>query len=66
MSRTTHSIERPLTADELLVFWRVLDQSPVRRPWSPSAIFIIARCITGVLMATILLTIGPLLRATGA
>ena len=66
MSRTAHAIERPLTPNELLELWRAIDQPPLRRASSPSAILIIGRCFAGVMMATIVLTIGPFLRATGA
>jgi hypothetical protein len=43
-----------------------IDQQPRRRASSPSAILIIGRCVAAVMMATIVLTIGPFLRATGA
>jgi hypothetical protein len=66
VSRTAYAIERPLTPDELLELWRVIDQQPRRRASSPSAILIIGRCVAAVMMATIVLTIGPFLRATGA
>ena len=66
MSRTAHPIERLPTSDELLEFWRVLDQPPQRHRSSPSTMLITARCVAGVVMATIVLTIGPLLRAAGA
>jgi hypothetical protein len=67
----TRSIQRPLTADELIEFWLAHGEplSPpergrVSRRGTPR-VLVIARCVTGLIIATIVLAIGPLLRAVG-
>jgi hypothetical protein len=74
MSRTvsTDRIERLLTTGDVYEVWRIIDASasvaPVRgrRRSRQGRTLIVGRCVAGILMVTIVLTIGPLLRATGA
>jgi hypothetical protein len=66
MSRTSpsYAIERPLTAANLVRVRQITDQ-PTRRRQSSSVTIILARCIAAILMLSIVLGIGPLLRAVG-
>jgi hypothetical protein len=71
VSRNTphRTIDRPLTSGDLLEYWRALDDSPSAQdaPQRPprDGILVMARWATGIFIATIVLTIGPLLRAVG-
>ena len=71
MSRNTLplAVDRPLTSGDLIDFWHALDESLVaesarKRP-SPGVTLTVARWATGISIASIVLTIGPLLRAVG-
>jgi len=70
--QTPHPIvDWHLTADEFIEIWRAHDEpitpkelsqlGPRRPPW----LLVIARCITGLLILAVVLSIGPLLRAVG-
>ena len=73
MSRTApnHAHEPPRTSGDLIEFWRVLDEAhsaeeAPQRPSSRDGTLMMARWATGLFIATIMLTIGPLLRAVGS